>query len=79
MNPGTTIASGTAAPTLAELQHWTWVMGRAQQMMMAQGLDAITAPLDAAVPEAMVVPGFNDPATIARVRDFWRDGFALWQ
>ncbi len=70
---------GIAAPTLAELQHWTWVMGRAQQMMMAQGLDAITAPLDAAVPEAMVVPGFNDPATLSRVRDFWRDGFALWQ
>jgi polyhydroxyalkanoate synthase subunit PhaC len=23
-----------AVPTLEELQHWTWVMGRAQQMMM---------------------------------------------
>ena len=21
-------------PTLEEMQHWTWVMGRAQQMMM---------------------------------------------
>ena len=26
------------APTLPELQHWTWVMGRAQQMMMEAGV-----------------------------------------
>ena len=70
---------GIAAPTLAELQHWTWVMGRAQQMMLEQGLDAITTPLEGIVPETMVVPGFNDPATLGRVRDFWRDGFAFWQ
>ena len=32
-------AHGTgAAPDLADLQHWTWVMGRAQQMMMEQVL-----------------------------------------
>ena len=27
-------------PTLPELQHWTWVMGRAQQMLMEAGIDA---------------------------------------
>ncbi len=32
----------TAIPTLEDWQHWTWVMGRAQQMLMeawAQSLD----------------------------------------
>jgi polyhydroxyalkanoate synthase subunit PhaC len=28
-------------PTLEELQHWTWVLGRAQQMMMEQGFDLL--------------------------------------
>lgn len=47
-------------------------MGRAQQMMMEA---ALSPP-----PEGMpVVPGFNDPATMGRVRDFWSDLMALWQ
>ncbi len=57
----------SAAPSLDEMQHWTWVMGRAQQMMMEQGM--------AAMP---VVPGVNDPATLERVRDFWTDSMTLW-
>lgn len=37
-------AYGTgAAPDLADLQHWTWVMGRAQQMMMEQGIGVFAA------------------------------------
>ena len=28
------------APKLEDLQHWTWLMGRTQQMMMEAGLDA---------------------------------------
>lgn len=51
---------------LADLQHWTWVMGRAQQMMLEQGLAA----LDAA-------PAGN-PA-MAQIRDFWADSLTLWQ
>ncbi len=62
-----TDAAGAAAPSLDEMQHWTWVMGRAQQMMMEQGM--------AAMP---VVPGLNDPATLERVRDFWADSMTLW-
>lgn len=62
---------GSALPPLEELQHWTWVMGRAQQMMMQAALTP---------PDGMpVVPGLNDPATIGRVRDFWSDSMALWQ
>ncbi|MBD8546454.1 PHA/PHB synthase family protein [Sphingomonas sp. CFBP 8760] len=63
----TDAAAGAAAPSLDEMQHWTWVMGRAQQMMMEQGM--------AAMP---VVPGLNDPATLERVRDFWADSLTLW-
>jgi polyhydroxyalkanoate synthase len=60
-------------PTLPEIQHWTWVMGRAQQMMMEQGLAAMSA---SGMP---VVPGINDPATVERTRDFWTDSLNLWQ
>ena len=60
-------------PSLAELQHWTWVMGRAQQMMMEQGIAAMeTSPLPA-------IPGVTDPQTLARARDFWNDSLTLWQ
>jgi len=62
-------ADQTGAPSLEDMQHWTWVMGRAQQMMLEAGLGA-------GVP---VIPGFNDPATLARVGDFWSDSLKLWQ
>ncbi len=62
-------------PTLPDLQHWTWVMGRAQQMMMEQGLAAMQAK-----PEGIpAVPGFTDPATLERARDFWAESLTLWQ
>jgi len=61
------------APSLADIQHWTWVVGRAQQMMMEQGIAALES---GAVP---TVPGINDPATIDRVKDFWADSLTLWQ
>ncbi|HEX7851308.1 MAG TPA: class I poly(R)-hydroxyalkanoic acid synthase [Sphingomonas sp.] len=64
-----TMANQTDAPSLQDMQHWTWVMGRAQQMMLEAGLGA-------GVP---VIPGFNDPATLARVGDFWSDSLKLWQ
>jgi len=62
-------ADQTGAPSLEDMQHWTWVMGRAQQMMLEAGLGA-------GVP---IIPGFNDPATLARVGDFWSDSLKLWQ
>ena len=54
-------------PSLADLQHWTWVMGRAQQMMLEQGLAAMHS-----------APGADLPG-MAQVRDFWSDSLALWQ
>ncbi|MBB4152374.1 polyhydroxyalkanoate synthase [Sphingomonas jinjuensis] len=61
-------------PSLAELQHWTWVMGRAQQMMMEAGLAAMK---DA--PTSAFTSPFVDPAAMTRVTDFWRDSLTLWQ
>jgi len=61
-------------PSLEDLQHWTWVMGRAQQMMLESGLQTLQE--TAAIP---IIPGFTDPATIARARDFWEDSMKLWQ
>ena len=51
-------------PTLEELQHWTWLMGRTQQMMLEAGFDALPA----------------DANPLARqVRDFWSDQLALFE
>ena len=52
-------------PSLADLQHWTWVIGRAQQMMLEQGIAA----MDAAPQNAATAP----------VRDFWAQSLSLWQ
>ncbi|MGR6329430.1 PHA/PHB synthase family protein [Sphingomonas sp. XXL09] len=59
-----------STPDLAELQHWTWVMGRAQQMAMEQGLDWF---------DAARLPGVTDTPAAAQVRDFWTDSLTLWQ
>ena len=48
-----------APSTLEELQHWTWVIGRAQQMMMEHGLTALEATPPPPLP---AMPGMVDPA-----------------
>jgi polyhydroxyalkanoate synthase len=64
-------------PSLEQLQHWTWVMGRAQQMMLESGLSNSAAEQrDLGLP---VIPGLNDPATIERAEAFWTDSLNLWQ
>ena len=62
----------TVLPTLADMQHWTWVLGRAQQLVLEQGLDL-------ADPVLPAIPGLTDPETLARARDFWADNLGLWQ
>ena len=61
-------------PTLEDMQHWTWVMGRAQQMMLEAGLQTLEDR-----PALPIIPGFTDPRTIERARDFWADSMKLWQ
>ncbi|MEG3124458.1 PHA/PHB synthase family protein [Sphingomonas sp. GB1N7] len=66
------MADAQKLPTLEDMQHWTWVMGRAQQMLLENGVP--TAP--AALP---VIPGLTDPATLQRAESFWADSLNLWQ
>ncbi|MFM9828339.1 MAG: PHA/PHB synthase family protein, partial [Sphingomonas sp.] len=61
-------------PSLEDMQHWTWVMGRAQQMMLEAGLQTMQEK-----PALPIIPGFTDHATIARAHDFWSDSMKLWQ
>src|SRR5690242_15243062 len=81
-----------AAPSLEDLQHWTWVMGRAQQMMMehlAQQLgEATEKAAEAAGPEhaakiAQSWPGMNlfaDPAKLMEQQaQLWTEGLGIWQ
>ncbi len=61
-------------PTLEDMQHWTWVMGRAQQMMLEAGLQTLDD-----MPALPTIPGFTDKATMARAQEFWADSMKLWQ
>jgi polyhydroxyalkanoate synthase len=61
-------------PSLEEMQHWTWVMGRAQQMMLEHGLQTLEH-----APALPTIPGFTDKATMARAQEFWADSMKLWQ
>ncbi|GAA0735719.1 PHA/PHB synthase family protein [Sphingomonas japonica] len=67
--------ASTSPPSLEELQHWTWVLGRAQQMMLEHGFDQwsqATAGSSAA--------GLMDPTPMLRASaDFWADTMTLWQ
>ncbi len=73
-------------PSLEELQHWTWVMGRAQQLMMEhvarQWGEAPTA-VPAASGAALPWPGLNlfaDPGQVAKAQiDLWTEGLGIWR
>lgn len=70
----TPLSSAFTIPSLEDMQHWTWVMGRAQQMMLEAGLQTMQE--TRAMP---IIPGFTDQRTIDRARDFWTDSMKLWQ
>lgn len=65
----------TPAPSLEDLQHWTWVLGKAQQMMLEQGMDVMQ--------QAPANPAFGamlDPTAAMRATaNFWADTMQLWQ
>ncbi|WP_315762721.1 class I poly(R)-hydroxyalkanoic acid synthase [Sphingomonas sp. Y38-1Y] len=66
--------TGGAAPDLKDLQHWTWVLGRMQQMMMEHGLDLMQPA------QGSTLPAPFDPTPVIRAQaDFWADTMKLWQ
>jgi polyhydroxyalkanoate synthase subunit PhaC len=62
--------SDTPPPSLEELQHWTWVLGRAQQMMLENGFD---------LAKQSPVPAFDPTAAVRATAGFWADTMQLWQ
>jgi polyhydroxyalkanoate synthase len=74
-------------PTLEEMQHWTWVMGRAQQMMMEHVAKSMgempkvePSSLAAAASQWPMMNFFADPAKLARQQmEMWSEGLAIWQ
>lgn len=65
----------TPKPSLEELQHWTWVLGRAQQMMLENGFELMGAKPAANPHAAMFDPG----AAMRASAGFWADTMQLWQ
>jgi polyhydroxyalkanoate synthase len=62
-------------PSLEDLQHWTWVLGRAQQMMLENGLDIFEH-----APAAQPFGALLDPTAAMRASaGFWADTMQLWQ
>ncbi|MCW3846325.1 class I poly(R)-hydroxyalkanoic acid synthase [Sphingomonas sp. LB-2] len=62
-------------PSLEDLQHWTWVLGRAQQMMLEHGMDVLEH-----APAAPPFGALLDPtAAVRATANFWADTMTLWQ
>src|SRR3954467_10786421 len=69
--------------TLEEMQHWTWVMGRAQQIMLEHVAKA-AGEAQAAAPQAPAQwPAFGmfpDPAKLAEQQvGLWTEGLDIWK
>ena len=65
------VAPDAAGAALEELQHWTLVMGRAQQLIMEHAM------AQAAVPPAP--PPLPAIPALAEAQAFWADSLKLWQ
>jgi len=62
-------------PSLADLQHWTWIFGRAQQMLLEHGMDLIEH-----APATASLGALLDPTAVAAAQaGLWADTFKLWQ
>jgi polyhydroxyalkanoate synthase len=65
-------------PNLEDMQRWTWVIGRAQQLMLEHGVEmamkAAETPPPSAFPNLMDTTALTKAAT-----DFWSDSVKLWQ
>src|SRR6218665_3540386 len=67
-------------PDLEDLQHWTWGLGRAQEIMVEHGFDWVEHMPAAPAFGAPAFPAMLDPsAAIRATTDFWSDTMKLWQ
>ena len=69
-------------PTLEEMQHWTGVMGRAQQLMLEHVATTMgqAPPADPAALARQWQAMFPDPAKLAQQQvDLWTEGLSIWQ
>lgn len=67
----------TPVPSLADMQHWTWVLGRAQQMMLEAGVEAASQ-----LPRVTAPPlpaTFDAGQMMQASADLWSDTLKLWQ
>lgn len=85
-DPDTKAPEAPALPTLEEMQQWTWVMGRAQQMMLEHVAKAMgeaqnaQASAELKAPQLPWLAMFADPAKIAQQQtELWTQGLAIWQ
>jgi polyhydroxyalkanoate synthase len=76
---GTAMDSDTTTPpfpTLEDWQHWTWVMGRAQQMLMETWADSLKGDEPMA---GFTAPGAADPmAWMTAGAEAWSKGLEAW-
>ncbi|NNM77032.1 hypothetical protein HJG53_08970 [Sphingomonas sp. ID1715] len=69
---------GAHVPTLDEMQRWTWVIGRAQQLMMEHGVEMAMKASETPPPSAF--PNLAETTALTKAAtDFWSDGLKLWQ
>ncbi|MDP8914852.1 MAG: class I poly(R)-hydroxyalkanoic acid synthase, partial [Pseudomonadota bacterium] len=75
-------------PSLEDMQHWTYVMGRAQQLMMEHvarqvsdaGNKMATSPPKLSLGTLPGASLFADPSKLAQAQvDMWTQGMAIWQ
>jgi polyhydroxyalkanoate synthase len=72
-------------PTLEEIQHWTGVIGRAQQLILEHAARQTAQPQTAALPDfsrLFAIPRSMtvDTDALAAVQaDFWSESLSLWQ
>ena len=70
--------AGFGLPSLEDMQHWTWVIGRAQQMMLEHGLDMMQ--IATAKSPAPGLPALPETSAFAKAQaDFWTDSLKMWQ
>ncbi|MEO1046148.1 MAG: class I poly(R)-hydroxyalkanoic acid synthase [Pseudomonadota bacterium] len=85
--------AGEAMPTLEDMQHWTWVMGRAQQMMMEHMAEMASKQPSQSVASSVAqlwdpaywqeqmtnMPKFDPTQLFEMQSQFWQQGLNFWQ